>query len=209
PLKRLSDLHNVVFRFITPLSPWKGGMYEKIIGILKSYLKKITLVRPLQSLSFFETVLAEATDLVNSRPLAPLDLEEGTVLTPKHFLFPYEKNSLSRDEEPKKWGEVSMPKGLKTAWAEVKDTIIELWNIWGDSYLNALKERNQHAGNTKWVKTTKVGMLVLCTERGKDQRKWHLGIVEKIHPDSSGNIRSVKVRHPDRKVYDRPPELLV
>ncbi|CAI4231931.1 unnamed protein product [Auanema sp. JU1783] len=206
PLQNLANLYRITFLCITPLSPWKGGMYERMIGLLKTALRKMG--SHITSLSVFHTLIAEATLLVNSRPLTPLNEEHGEVITPRHFLFPYrgtlgDKGTYTLPETVK-----SGPDSLILAWKELNRHITLLWRCWSEEYLQALRERNTVGANSRG-QVPKKGEVVLCTEMTKDRRKWHLGIITDLRKDSDGVIRSVVVRHPDRKTYARPPEALI
>ena len=77
----------VKWQFITERAPWWGGFYERLVGSVKRCLKK-TLGKA--SLNYIElnTILTEVEAVLNSRPLTYTytDIEDGSPLTPSHFL---------------------------------------------------------------------------------------------------------------------------
>ena len=78
---------NIKWKFITHRSPWQGGFYECLIGVVKSSLNKAILNR---KLSFVElqTILCEICCLVNSRPLTYMSESiEDEALTPNHLVY--------------------------------------------------------------------------------------------------------------------------
>ena len=75
--------------FIVELSPWMGEFYEILVGICKIALRKSTGKLKLTMLQL-QTFLAETEAIINSRQLVYVgeDLNDGTMLTPSHFLSP-------------------------------------------------------------------------------------------------------------------------
>ncbi|VDO87474.1 unnamed protein product [Heligmosomoides polygyrus] len=79
------------WKFITPLSPWKGGFYERLVGLVKSSLKK-TIHRRTLDLWNFQTLITEIEATLNTRPITPVltnATEEGFVLRPIDLISPY------------------------------------------------------------------------------------------------------------------------
>ncbi|CAI4220968.1 unnamed protein product [Auanema sp. JU1783] len=73
---------NIEWRTITPYSPWKGGFYERLIGITKTYLIK-TLGLKRVSIRELAVILVEIENLMNNRPIACIDNEFEKIITLK------------------------------------------------------------------------------------------------------------------------------
>uniref|UniRef100_A0A8R1ILM3 Integrase catalytic domain-containing protein n=1 Tax=Caenorhabditis japonica TaxID=281687 RepID=A0A8R1ILM3_CAEJA len=58
----------IAVKQITPYSPWQGGIYERIVGIVKSCLYKIIGPANLTFLEL-ETIIIECEGTVNNRPI--------------------------------------------------------------------------------------------------------------------------------------------
>ncbi|XP_066944594.1 uncharacterized protein [Macrobrachium rosenbergii] len=73
------------WKFIPARSPRFGAMWERLIGLLKSYLKKI-VGQTLLSFEELAHVLVELEGIINDRPLSytPGDLNQLEILTPNH-----------------------------------------------------------------------------------------------------------------------------
>ena len=79
---------NLQWTFNPPLAPHFGGVWERLIQTAKRSLLIVLGSRKL-TLSVFQTVVAEAEAILNSRPLTHVGCsipDEGQ-LTPNHFLF--------------------------------------------------------------------------------------------------------------------------
>ena len=76
------------WKFIAPRAPWWGGFWERVIGSVKSALRK-TLGRQCLCRRELETLLQEVESCVNSRPLTFVgdELDSRQPLTPFHFLL--------------------------------------------------------------------------------------------------------------------------
>ena len=89
--KKLLDTHlgplAPEWRFIVPRSPWWGCWWERLVGSMKSCLKKAVGTRCLTKVEL-ETTLSEVEAATNSRPLTFVgsDVETKNPLTPNHFL---------------------------------------------------------------------------------------------------------------------------
>ncbi|XP_064093249.1 uncharacterized protein LOC135206007 [Macrobrachium nipponense] len=78
----------VEWRFQTPRAPWKGGFFERLIGVTKRALQ-IALGRKHLPEAHVLTLVKEAEAVVNNRPLMYSgDKCEDEVLTPSHILHP-------------------------------------------------------------------------------------------------------------------------
>ena len=77
----------IKWSFITELSPWIGGLYERLIGITKRSFRKSSSKLSLTSLQL-QTVLSVVKTIVNTRPLTYVDNEfkSRKIITPMDFL---------------------------------------------------------------------------------------------------------------------------
>ena len=90
-LQQYLSSRQVQWRFTTECAPWQGGVYERLIGVVKRCVRK-TIGRRLLTQGKLTTMLAEVEAIVNTR-LRPLtyvpggeDSLDGVVLTPAHFI---------------------------------------------------------------------------------------------------------------------------
>ena len=72
-----------------------GGVYERMIGLMKSTLKKV-LGRSLVMLAELSTLIKEIQAVLNDRPLTAInpDVHELQPLTPNHLIFGFNITSL-------------------------------------------------------------------------------------------------------------------
>ena len=77
----------IKWKFIVELAPWMGGVYERLVGIVKRSLRK-SLGHKFLTLIQLQTLLKEIEATVNSRSLVYLndDINSNIALTPNHFL---------------------------------------------------------------------------------------------------------------------------
>ena len=87
-LMKLFGPDRPVWRFIAPSAPWWGGWWERLIGSVKSALKRTVRQRSLTWVELKST-LHEVEACVNSRPLSFVgdELDSGSPLTHSHFLI--------------------------------------------------------------------------------------------------------------------------
>uniref|UniRef100_A0A8R1IH80 Integrase catalytic domain-containing protein n=1 Tax=Caenorhabditis japonica TaxID=281687 RepID=A0A8R1IH80_CAEJA len=64
------DSQPIERNFITPLSPWKGGIYEQLIAIVKKLLNASGDIAKLNSLELLTTI-TEIEGITNSRLIMP------------------------------------------------------------------------------------------------------------------------------------------
>ena len=175
------------WKFIAPLSPWRGGWWERLVGTVKSALKK-TLGRLLVCREELETILFEVEACINSRPLTFVSDEiDGTEpLTPAHFLLGHNRGFYS-----------SVPTGddaeckvdLAASFDCRKCTVNQFWKIWSQDYIRSLPCSK---GSAK-PGLLKPGSLVLLQENSP-RMKWPLGVVDQVFTSSDGLVRTVDVR---------------
>ena len=84
-VKQELEERGCAWKFIPPRSPWQGGFYERLIGVIKSCLKK-ALFKKRVSIEDLYTFIAEVENRVNNRPLTYIsdDIDELEALTPSH-----------------------------------------------------------------------------------------------------------------------------
>ncbi|CAJ0606425.1 unnamed protein product [Cylicocyclus nassatus] len=60
--------HRITWYFIPPASPWMGGIWERMVGLVKRAMQK-TIGRRKLTDKLLQTPLCEIESIVNSRPL--------------------------------------------------------------------------------------------------------------------------------------------
>ena len=78
---------NIKWKFIVEFAPWVGGFYERLVGMVKSSLRK-AIGRTYLTQTQFTTFTTESEVIINSRPLVYIDgdINSTNAIAPMHFL---------------------------------------------------------------------------------------------------------------------------
>uniref|UniRef100_A0A8R1DNL3 Integrase catalytic domain-containing protein n=1 Tax=Caenorhabditis japonica TaxID=281687 RepID=A0A8R1DNL3_CAEJA len=190
------DNHPMDWKFITPLSPWKGGIYERLIGIVKKLLYSSGGTGQFKFVELF-TIITEIEAIVNSRPISyNTETQDANVpVRPVDFIQPEVTLSVHQNVDIL---EAMKHPGLterltREHLASINNHLAELWKQWEDLYLMQLKEAKTKSKHYTRA-TPKVGQLVLVEEKLTSRYKWPLARITKLHPDpSTGDIRTVSI----------------
>lgn len=185
------------WRFIPARAPWFGAIWERIIGVVKSCVKKV-LGKALVSREELITILYEIEATVNDRPLTYVsgDIDDLEPLTPSMLTrgrrlqeFPKENLAEEEIEDPTYRSEHSM----RVRLAYINKLSDDLWKRWTHEYLTALRDtyRNMHKHNPRvWPQR---GDIVLIHSESP-RIMWKLGKVSELYPGPDGNIRVVQLK---------------
>ena len=188
--KRLTDfavLHKIHWKFITPLSPHQGGMYESLIKVTKRALRMSTGEQIL-SWNEMATIFAEVKSIVNSRPLTYLsdDPNDLRPLTPNHLL-------LGRASADVPHGPYEDTKNTHKRFQYVQTLVNNFWKRFITEYIPKLIA----TGRSKWQKKEsqiKKDDIVLIVENNVPRGKWNLGRVLEVFPGKDGIVRNVRLK---------------
>ena len=192
------ERRNIRWKFITPRSPWQGGFYERLIGIVKGCLRKVLFRRKI-SMGELHTILTEVEARVNNRPLTyvnelPDNLE---TITPSHLLCGHRINLspivpyIEGDDDEYN----SSPQALNERYKYIQRILMRWQKLWANEYLTSLREK--HYGNRdpsrRFQQQLKVGDVVLLHSE-TPRETWPLARILEVYPDNQGMIRVVKVK---------------
>ncbi|EFO98006.1 hypothetical protein CRE_15742 [Caenorhabditis remanei] len=200
-------IRDIEWKFITPLSPWKGGMYERMVKIAKqSFMKE----RRLQKLNLEElqTVFHEVAAMMNDRPLTYPDNEIGTQnpIRPSDFMtprlpvtLPLESTLTSLDDYmPSKEAQaVETRKGtIKMLEASINASE-KIWRRFSNEYLTELRTHHKSRMDKKRGSASqpRVGQCVLLWEEQPTPRNvWKIGQIKELVKTPDGSIREAIVK---------------
>lgn len=181
--------------FNPPLSPHMGGSWERLIRTIKNNLKVVCSSRRLSD-EVLRNLLAEVENIINSRPLShvPIDEDSAPALTPNHFLLGSSNGTkpLSNLDDS---GEA-----LRQNWTTSQILANQFWRRWISDYLPEITRR------TKWFKRSKpisVGDVVIIVDPKMPRNCWPMGKIIATKISMDGQVRSATVRTANG-VYDRP-----
>ncbi|XP_058817874.1 uncharacterized protein LOC131681180 [Topomyia yanbarensis] len=172
--------------FNPPSAPHMGGCWERLVRSAKEALKVVDDGRKLTD-EILLTVLAEAEDIINSRPLTyvPQKSADSEALTPNHFLRGYPPG-----EHPMGIRSTDPASALRDDYKRSQLLADVLWQRWLKEYIPGVNRR------PKWHEERQpieVGELVYIVDGGK-RRAWTRGIVDKVMRGKDGRIRQAMVR---------------
>ncbi|VDO30809.1 unnamed protein product [Heligmosomoides polygyrus] len=206
------------WRFITPLSPWKGGFYERLVGSVKTALKK-TVHRNTLDLWNFQTLLAEVEATLNTRPLTPFSDNPGSephILRPIDLITPQfslgylsSPNTAVTSRDP--YANTDSQEYLVCQYSLLRDSLKTFWDLWHTEYLRVLAERNQLRSKNQQStgRSPQVGDVVLIQTDNTSRSNWPLGVIVQTNPSADGSIRSVAVKLGSQKVLNRSVNQLI
>lgn len=205
--------HNITWHFIVEYSPWMGGFYERLVGVVKRAMRK-TLGKSLLSASHMSTILHEVEATVNSRPLLYIDEDLQEILTPNHFTtFANSNGSLvlpSHNSDPDFSVQQSTADVVLSLWRKGQERLNQFWDIWRNDYLTSLRET--HQSNLKQprvnVKSEPAVDDVVLIKDNLPRGSWRMGRVVAVKASRDGHVRSATVVTADKKQLSRPLSLL-
>lgn len=126
--------HTIQWRFSSPAAPHQGGVFERLVGIVKSHVPGTVESTKLSS-EALSTIMAEVSAIVNSRPIGVLP--DGTPLTPGHLIA---------GNRPLSWPalDCQLPNTLLAShgFYHARNNLLQrFWVAWRRSYLALLPDR--------------------------------------------------------------------
>lgn len=140
--------HGIKWKFITERVPWWGGFYERLIGLVKTRLKKMIGNMLLNAIEL-QTILTEIKAALNSRPLAYpyTDINDGPPLTPSHFLCGHRLLTLPDTIEDSNYIPQESAKDLRRRVKYHQEIVLSFWKQWQREYLTGLREQHSSQKN--------------------------------------------------------------
>jgi hypothetical protein len=163
-----------------------NGQAERLIGLLKRCLEGTLNSRRL-TLGELNTVVAEAAQMVNSRPIAKNtgDPETGGPITPLHLQLgraTVEVPSMKFEEAPRLTQRLQFIKEIKR----------QFWKKWMQQVFSGRMLNHKW---TKAVRNVAVGDIIYLAEAENDDPTYRLGKVVEANPGEDGCVRTVKVQY--------------
>ena len=175
-----------VWVFNTPHSSHMGGAWERMIGVTRRILDSMLSNVNNLSHDVLVTFLAEASAIVNGRPIVPVssDPDCPEVLSPSSLLT----LKLNNDQQPV--GDMSFKNLYKDLWRRVQQLADTFWLRWKREFLQSLQARSKwHYEQTP----VKVNDVVLLKDQTVARNYWPLGRICKVFSSSDDRIRKVEV----------------
>ena len=182
-------------------APWWGGFFERLVGIMKISLSKVT-GKSLLTYQELEEVLLDVEMTMNNRPLLYQGEEfEKPLLTPNTLLRGEPIPILEEDLE--KIGEENVTKRMR--FLEISKQHLRKRFI--KEYVHALEERQQRSeGNNERIPST--GAVVMLKGEAKDKAMWKLGRVVSKITGKDGTVRGLKLKQGNGYIVESPLQLV-
>jgi hypothetical protein len=169
-----------------------------MIGILKRCLEG-TLAGKRCTMGEMGTIMAEAAQMVNSRPIArsTRDPETGGPITPLHLLLgraSVEVPQVRFNEAPK----------LTQRLQFIEDAKKQFWHKWMSQVFGGRMLSHKW---TKKERNVAAGDVVLLAEAENDDPTYRMGVVDSVKPGEDGHVRTVNIRYtnPGKEPGERSP----
>uniref|UniRef100_A0A914YPU2 Integrase catalytic domain-containing protein n=1 Tax=Panagrolaimus superbus TaxID=310955 RepID=A0A914YPU2_9BILA len=153
-------VEKLTWRFNVPLAPWQGGIFERLVAIVKNAFRR-SIGRRCLGLEEFRTFICQVENTLNCRPITAVnnDIDSHNVLRPIDFLIPEFTDPSISIEDDRSDPEylppnVSSKVKLVKHWEKTLQHLHALWDFWTTDYLTLLRERMQshHKGRRNQMK---------------------------------------------------------
>lgn len=199
----------ITWKYIAERASWWGGMYERLVGVVKQSLKKVLGTA---SLNFTEmaTVLTQVEAVVNSRPITFVYNEpnEPSPLTPAHFLIGRRLRALPNRRVKQSETFNNTRKDQIIRWGYRQKIMNQMWKRWRTDYLMNLRSAHHIDQIIKTDSVFKIGDVVMVHDDKLPRQTWNLGVVTQPQQGRDGRVRSCLVKIANGNVIRRPVQLL-
>ena len=199
PVRHALAQRRIRFLYIPARSPHWGGVYERLIGLVKSALKKV-LGRSLITLAELYTLIKEIQAVLNDRPLTSLnsEIDDLEPLTPSHLLFGFNVTPLPHPPLDSVAYDPTFGDSDKVTRAQHQRTSLynHFINRFQREYMSTLREMhsNQNKKRLDPPRTIQIGDVVLVADTDTAKHRWPLGIVEKLIEGKDNHCRAAVVK---------------
>ena len=181
----------IEWKFNIPLSPWMGGMWERLVSCVKKCLKRTIGVK---QVSFVElqTLVLEVEAVLNNRPICrDYDDELEEVLSPNHLVFGRRLESMNCVKAANSEIDNSTGADLSKRDKHLNGMRNHFWDVWRKEYLVTLREN--HKSSTMQPEVVKENDIVVVHDKFQPRHLWKLGRIEELIRSNDGLVRAAKV----------------
>lgn len=184
-IKREMALIRIDWHFNPPAAPWWGGFWERMIGVVKSLLRK-SLGKASLDYQEMTTVLCECENVINDRPLTYLydDPNEMRPLTPNTFLRQLATAETTDFDMVSRASLIHRVRYVQ----EVQDNLKKRFQ---NEYLGALV---QTPGIGSRQQNLQVGDVVLVKSKSDKRILWPMAKVLELIPGRDGVHRTARLK---------------
>lgn len=206
----------IEWSFIPQLSPWAGGVYERMVGLVKKALRHAA-GRRILLLDELHTVVKEIESLLNHRPLTWVyDHADSVVLRPIDLIRPVHNEDAqvyvaeSSDDDDEYKPNKTYHDKLVRLWKRSANLLNQFWRVFAREYLMALRERRQNTHKQGFTSQTepRIGQVVLLKDDVMPRGMWKCARITRLHYSRDGEIRSVQIKNSKGNFLTRPLSLL-
>ena len=190
----------VQMRHIPAKSPHWGGMYERLIGVVKMSIKKV-LRHALISLSELQTLIKVVQAVVNDRPITFVyhDVNDPEPLTPSKLMYGFDVTALPHpvvDPDELEDEDFNEHDQLNKALKRRSLLFQHFVQRFKSEYLASLRERHVYQSKKRGSQEEiiKVGDVVLMHAENVPRSSWKLVIVKKVLRGSDGLVRAAEIK---------------
>jgi hypothetical protein len=193
-----ASIEKITWKFIPPSAPWWGGWWERLIGMMKSIIRRV-LGRASLSYEELFTILCDCESVLNNRPLTYLSNDPGDLvpLTPSMFLQEVKESGVPDLDQ------LDAQK-LKKRYAYRQKIRDDFRKRFRSEYLGQLRQSSKLV---KEKSAVKVGDVVLISNDNAKRIEWPLGKIIEVFKSKDGYVRLAKIKT-DRGELFRPVQRL-
>ena len=208
-IKEYLAAKNIRWKHQTPRSPWMGGHFERLVRTIKASLAT-AISRKVLTLEEFTTVVKEAENIVNSRPLTYQSDETRDIpLTPSQLAWGRDLTFMPPLLQPRDpLDENYDAKATRAQYVVLSNALERFRKRWHIEYLLSLREKHYNKCAENPTHHLRVGQLVMVKHDNIHRIEWPLGVITAVYPDEKGVIRTAKVEECGRRSL-RPVSFLV
>ena len=177
------------WKFNLELAAWWGGMWERLVAMVKACLKKTVGFKILTFVEL-QTLIFEIEATLNNRPLCqPVD-EDTDILTPNHLLFGSRVEMVNESEIGVVDG--NNLKSLQKRQRHITIMKEHFIKRWKKEYLSYLRDFHRNTG--KVAGRINVGDVVILHDEKLPRHRWSLCKVVEVIPGRDGVIRGARIK---------------
>uniref|UniRef100_A0A0M3ISP9 DUF2263 domain-containing protein n=1 Tax=Ascaris lumbricoides TaxID=6252 RepID=A0A0M3ISP9_ASCLU len=132
-MKDIPDACSVQWTFVTAFAPWKRGVYERLVGLTKTCLRR-SVERRLLSDGELRTLAAEVEAVLNERPIIYIESDDIQFIRPIDYLRPRAHLSVhvERTNEDPEFNPQppNTRQQLLEQWSKAEECQNKFWEIW-------------------------------------------------------------------------------